>query len=408
MAGNSIGSWPRMWGWALAAVVLLQLAVGFYLNSGYGTTPSEAIASVQATRSDALGRFLQGIHYWGSGGLIAMSLFFLAALLAKGTYLKLPKPVWVGAVALFGSAFGLQVTGNLLPFDQHDVQTAVIEGGIASRVPLAGSMAASTLLAGDTFSPSTLAAWHRYHLWLLVPLILGTGAVLFGTPKPDRSRRMWAFPAVCLLAIAGLAALLGAPHGAPGTEADFAAFDARPSWYTWPMHGALNGFESLAASAGWIGAAVLPGILGAALLFAPWIGQKRDGLARGSVFGLLAAFFGLGVAFGGTAAPAWGEQTVPQTFVSEPNADPVDEALASAGESLAKMHCVGCHGEGLAGGPGAPNLMTAYQRHSDADWYVRFLRNPSSVKPGSTMPAMAHLSDSEIAELAEFLRKPKG
>jgi len=87
--------------------------------------------------------------------------------------------------------------------------------------------------------------------------------------------------------------------------------------------------------------------------------------------------------------------------------EPIDEAAARAGEAVTKKGCVGCHGADLKGGQGAPNLMTVYQRHRDADWYIRFLKDPKSVKPGSTVTEMTHLTEEELVQLAEFLRKPK-
>jgi mono/diheme cytochrome c family protein len=112
--------------------------------------------------------------------------------------------------------------------------------------------------------------------------------------------------------------------------------------------------------------------------------------------------------FGGTPAPAWGLQDVPETKAADGslNVTAIDEAKAMKGFELAKANCA-CHGPELRGTAQAPNLHQMFRRQSDAAWFVKFIKNPRSMKPSSTMPALTHLSDSELATISEWLRKPK-
>lgn len=401
--------WARGSGIALGVLVLVQIGLGFLLNTAYTPTPEGAHSSVQALRDDTYRGFLQNFHYWGSAWLIVHSFLHVFLLLLSGAYLRISKLAWIASVALFGSSFLMQVTGNLLPFDRHDVQTAVIEGGIAAGIPALGDFSAKTVLQGDKFGPETLSAWHSVHFWLMIPLALAALVCLFGFGAAAKKRSaasfMWLLP---IVGIAALSALFSAPFGAAATAADYGAFDARPSWYTLPMHGALNAFDSLSSGLGWIGTALLPGLLGLFLLLAPWIGKRFDWLARTVPTLIVLAYGVFAVLFGGTPAPAWGLQDVPETKAADGslNVTAIDEAKAMKGFELAKANCA-CHGPELRGTAQAPNLHQMFRRQSDAAWFVKFVKNPRSMKPSSTMPALTHLSDSELATIAEWLRKPK-
>ena len=86
-------------------------------------------------------------------------------------------------------SLGLLVTGNLLPYDRHGVQTAVTEVGIASRVPFFGPVIADMMLGGPKFSASTLATWYGMHRWW-IPLALAalaeeTGSCQFVGREPQ-------------------------------------------------------------------------------------------------------------------------------------------------------------------------------------------------------------------------------
>jgi quinol-cytochrome oxidoreductase complex cytochrome b subunit/cytochrome c2 len=396
---------------ALAAVVLVEMVVGYYLNTGYRAPPEAAREWIEHVRSDPVKSVFQNLHYWASAWIIGHAFLHVAFLLLSGAYARTARAPWMGALLIFASGFALQVTGNLLPFDRHDVQTAVIEGSVASRVPVAGESAAAFMLAGDRFGQQTLEAWHRYHLWLLVPIGLGALLCLFGWGKERVKARaasvvMGLLP---LLAVGALSVLVSSPSGESATVSDYAAFDARPSWYTWPLHGALNMFNALSEGLGWLGTVLLPGLLGLLLLLAPWVGEKRDKLVR-TLFVLLLLPFGLAAAFyGGSPAPVTGEQDLPGDAGTRASSSiPIDDQKAAAGQELASSFCTPCHGEKLTGTVAAPSLMDVYKRHADAGWYIGFLKDPGNYKPGTTMPSFKNrLSEDQLAQLAEFLRKPK-
>lgn len=389
----------------LAVLALLQIAVGFVLNHGYSPTLAKAHSTVEAARHAPFLAILQGFHYWGSAALIVLGGVLIFGLVFTGGYLRLSRGTWLGTLALVGSSLAMQITGNLLPMDRHDVQTLVVEAGISSRLPLVGPTVVTAMLGENGFGEATLARWHTAHILLLLPLLLGCWACLRGYEDRERSRRTltWILPSLGVLA---LAFLVTPPYGPAAEVADFASFDARPSWYAWPMHGALRAAERIAVGWGWVGSALLPGALGLLLVAAPWAGRKRDRLVRYAALGLGLTFAFAGPIFGGRPAAAWGLQDTAEAGVSGAN-EPIDESLAAQGREIALKQCSPCHGKNLRGGASAPNLTTMYTRGRSQNWYERFLKDPANIRQGSTMPSMVHLGDDQIAKLAQYLRQPK-
>jgi mono/diheme cytochrome c family protein len=401
------GAGARASAYTLGAVALLEIGLGAVLNGGYVPSPE---GSAIARETEGWRALLSDAHYWGSAWLIVHSLLHLLFLTATGRYRNVSRSAWLGAVGIFGLAFLAQVTGNLLPFERHDVQTAVIEGAIAGRVPAVGDVASGVVLQGEQFDEKTLEAWHSAHVWLAVPFLGAALLCVFGWRSKLRRGGWprWAWLGA-VAAVGLLAALVGGPTGAPATKEDYGLFDARPSWYTWPMHGALNGFEALAHGFGWIGSALLPGFLGMALVLAPWIGKRWDAWARALVLVPLALFGILALTHGGAPAPMWGAQEVPD-LASDEGREPdveVDRDLAEKGFELAEQMCSPCHGKNLKGTADGPDISETHRRQTDADWYVRFLKDPASVKPATTMPSFAHLSDEQLRQIAEWLRMKK-
>lgn len=407
VAGNAVGAWAKASGIALAILVLLQFAAGFYLNSGYAPTLDGAREAVESSRQGGFTSFVQGFHYWGSAWLIAHGSVHVLGLLFSGRYREVPRAYWIGGLLLLLASAKLQVTGNLLPLDRHDVSTAVTEAGIAERLPLVGSTAKSIFAGGDRVGLHTVELWHRYDLWLLAPLAVGALLLAFAAGRGERttqgpSRFLWI---AAIAAVCGLAFGLGAPFGDAATQDTFSDAFARPSWYTLPMHGALTFFQNLDFNLGWIGSALLPALFGLLLLLAPWLGQKQDALVRATSAAFVVAFGIMALPEAGAVAPAWGKQEAFSYNQGSGGPPTIDEAMAAKGNDLAIKHCTPCHGKDLKG-TGTPDLTTAFSRRGTAaEFYIDFLENPSAF--GSSMPAQRQLTRAQREQLAEWLRQPK-
>jgi mono/diheme cytochrome c family protein len=45
-------------------------------------------------------------------------------------------------------------------------------------------------------------------------------------------------------------------------------------------------------------------------------------------------------------------------------------------------------------------------RHPDADYFVKYIKNPQSMDANSTMPAFPELAPAQLQALAEYVRMP--
>ncbi|HVL39834.1 MAG TPA: cytochrome b N-terminal domain-containing protein [Fimbriimonadaceae bacterium] len=389
---------------ALLLQVGLQFGVGLLLSRWYAPTLLEAHASVQALRDDAAGRVLVNLHYWGSALLIVHAFVHVSGMILHGLYAREHRWQWLSAVAALLCILGFQISGNLLPMDRHDVQTAVIEAGVASSVPGVGSSVSEAILAGPEFGQSTLDAWSIVHRWLLPGLLLVVCAVLWASTL--RGPRFRLSPALLfLLPPIILAVALDAPAGSPATEADFTSYDARVGWYVWPMHGALNAFQRLGPGLGWIGAALIPGLFVGFLFALPWMAHRfARPLVTWIYLSFVAAFGFLALVFGGLPAPITGNQDPPAQAVGSGNVPLSDAGTAQHGRELFNsLPCSGCHGDDARGGAVKLNLAQVRQRHRSFESLMKFIQDPRSVRPGSTMPAFPQLGEEERRALAEFL-----
>jgi len=81
--------------------------------------------------------------------------------------------------------------------------------------------------------------------------------------------------------------------------------------------------------------------------------------------------------------------------------EPTQDEIINQGRIVFKDKCVACHAINGQGGNRGPDLSDTGGRHDEA-WFKKWLENPYSVKPDSTMPQVS-LSASEIDNLKVFL-----
>lgn len=389
----------------------MLIVSGWLLHMPYEPTVAGAHASVADILKSGFWGTLAKFHDWGGATLIIFSGLHLFGMVLAGWYKPPQVWRWYGTVTIFVCALLLQITGHLLPFDRHAVQTAGIESAVAAQVPLVGSDLRQTMLGGDVVGQPTLGVWYLAHRWLIpLLLIVGTvGSVVshYRLKDVQENRILMFIPALVALILA-----FGVPiaFGSAATPADLTSFDARPNWYTLPMHGALTMFGKIGA--GWIGSAVLPGLFVGYLVAIPWLAKKLTSTLIQLIFdGFLAIFLIAALAFGGKPAPMSGNQDPPK--MADQGAAPIsgtkiDDILAAKGEALfGSVGCTGCHGIMGSKSSGGPDLTEVWKRRQDPEWLKQFIRNPNSKKPGTVMPAFSKLSDAQLAALAEYVRKPK-
>lgn len=379
---------------------------GWLLSIPYEPTEDGAYRSVAAIYQNGFWGSVARFHEFGTAAFILLSFATVALMILTQSF-RDERWLWYAAVSLLLAAMGFQLTGHLLPFDRHAVQTAAIEGAIAGRMPLVGQDLQSLMIRGDAVGQPTLDFWYMAHRWLLPLLLFGSMFVgWIGLRRSDGSPGR-IVPLLPTLAVLALSFLLAPAFGSAALDTDATTYEARPNWYTWPLHGMLVFFDRL--QMGWVGVAVIPGLFVAFLLAVPALSKRYTGTLIQGIFGVFVVAFALAALRAGRPSPVFGNQDPPAVQFATPNERlPIDPMLVAEGRFLfIKKGCSGCHTIEGRKANGGPPLDGVWQKHADPDWYRRFIRKPSSVKPGSTMPEFPGLGDSQLRALAEFLRKPR-
>gem|GEM_PF-306416 len=159
---------------------------GLLLHGRYVPTVAGAHSSVAALHEGGLIGWIARFHEWGTALFLLVGGGLIGLIVFTSGYKSPNEWRWWSLVALVAAVFGLQVTGHLLPFDRHGVQTAAIEAGVGGRIPFLGSTIREAMLQGAEVSGSTLEAWYLVHRWLL-PLVV-VAAVISGIVALARRR----------------------------------------------------------------------------------------------------------------------------------------------------------------------------------------------------------------------------
>lgn len=391
---------------AWVANALLLCIVGMALGESYHANVGSAHENTGRLHSGGFIAFAQSFHYWGSALLIVHATLQLVAMFLFGVYGRAHRWGGFASVTMLATALGFQITGNLLPFDRHGVQTAAIENGIMNRAPLLGHQLAGAVFSGSGVSAATLPQWYALHRLLPFAVLLVAWMCWLWRAQ---GKRYLHWPTFVPTAIAGiLSAVVASPLGSAATASDFTSFDARVSWYTLPFHASMTMWDSMIRGQGWIGAIGVPTAFAVAFVASGFVSTKSK-WPRWTMVGALAYFSVALLGWGGAFAPLTGTRDPKSSEdVPAPRAkvDPIDQALARRGNSAFNDNCASCHGQNGRNGEGGPSLANVDKSHSDADFFLRYVRDPRSVKSSSTMPGFPDLKQDELRAIAEYLRGP--
>lgn len=393
---------------AALIIGVVAMVSGVYLARDYSTDADTLVALRESWRSSGVLGIVARLHYWSSFAMLVLVPFALAISIWSADW-KESKVRWFGGLGLFLTCLLMQISGNVLPMDQHDARTMATEIGLAARIPMMGSAMAEFLRQGEAVGPQSVAAWFGAHqLYLSAACGVFMLVVLVGSIQKSsdaKQRKMEsALLVLPIVAILATAFALPGPSGSLATAADFASNNAEPSWYVLPMHAMLLFFDSLYRGAGWIGMVVIPGIVGLAVATLPFWTQKMPVWGRRSILvGGIATPALLIYFFAGKAAPITGSQDIIEVVSSQANA-PIDTALAEKGALVFNLDCAGCHGSKGTGTDFAPSVTGQTKKGHDRMWIIRFVTNPQAVRSGSTMPRLTNLSESQIEAVSEYVR----
>lgn len=208
----------------------------------------------------------------------------------------------------------------------------------------------------------------------------------------------------------GDAGVLGPRYHEPA-DPSTTSFVPRPDWYFYFLFYLLRIFkwpESVI-----LGTVGIPTVLMMLLFALPFLDRRRERrIARRPVAVVVAllvmASMGILTYKGATAeepSATAGGVLLEENGIADA-ADPVPEGA----NIFAEVGCLNCHvyaGEG-AQNLGAPELTEIGTGGEDEDYWVRWVRNPQSIEPGSPMPAFPNLTDEQLQAIAAFLEASQG
>ncbi|MDQ3857413.1 MAG: c-type cytochrome [Actinomycetota bacterium] len=208
----------------------------------------------------------------------------------------------------------------------------------------------------------------------------------------------------------GKAGWLG-PRYTAEADPSTTSFVPRPDWYFFFLFYLLRIFkwpESV-----FLATVGIPTILMILLFAVPFLDRRRERrIVRRPVAVvaslLVIASLGILTYKGATAEEP---SAITGEALLEANSLPTDDEQLVAGATLfGEVGCANCHtyaGEG-ASNLGAPDLTNIGSLGRGEDYWVRWIRNPQALKPGTAMPPFPNLTDEQLGQLAAFLETSKG
>jgi ubiquinol-cytochrome c reductase cytochrome b subunit len=428
--------WWYVFGSATFIAFLLQVVTGIALATAYVPSTGQAYDSLQFITHQALmGRFLRGMHYFGSSAMVVLIGIHVARTYLMGAY-KFPRELnWLTGAVLLLLTLALAFTGQLLRWDQTAVWSVIVGAAQAGRVPVIGDEIARFLLAGDTVGGATLSRFFAFHVFFIPAIVfafVGLHLMLVlrhgiserpekgvavdkatyrerynamlareGVPFwPDAAWRDVVFGAGVVLAVAILAIVVGPPElGKPPDPTILEAYP-KPDWY-FLWYFAVLAFTPEQWETFVI--VVAPMLFGAILLFVPYFNTGERSVSRRPWAPLLVLMIvTVIVAFwaAGERAP-WSPDFAAKPLSAAVVRDTTARVVRGA-QLFYSKGCEFCHQIGEQGGERGPDLTNVAGRMTAQEIGIRITNG------GPNMPAYAaSLAPDELGAIVAFLATRK-
>lgn len=230
------------------------------------------------------GRLIRNLHYLSANALLVIVVLHLSRIFLMGSY-KQRRLNWIYGLVLLLLILFANFTGYLLPWDQISYWAVKVGASLASYFPVLGPTLRTFLLGGPDVGPETLTRSFALHAAVLPFLLLIFTALHLwrvrkdgglALPEIENEERLpavpWLFRAEAAVALLVLAALIGLALivDAPIFERADPAHPPNPAKAPWYF----VGFQELVSYSAMIGGIIVPVMLVAFLLFAPFLDRS--------------------------------------------------------------------------------------------------------------------------------------
>jgi ubiquinol-cytochrome c reductase cytochrome b subunit len=418
--------WHQVFGSVAVFLFMVQAFTGILLAFNYAPTPGDAYNSLRYILTEVTGgRLIHGLHHWGASMMIIIVVIHMTQVFLYGGYKKPREATWMVGVVLLLVVLAFGLTGYLLPWDNRAYWGTIVSTQIMGQAPVAGAYLKRLLGSDGSVGVVTFARFYALHVLILPQVIVSL--IVFHiflvrkhgvAPAPDESgptKRFFpeqvmkdtvaVFIAFVILYL--MAMFVEVPLGRLADPTDL-TYVPRPDWYFLFLFQTLKFFKG-----SWepVGSILLPNLAIVALILAPFIDRSKlkKVTQRTTAIALVAM-----------AAISWGAltlaaiKTTPSSAEEEASVEhkvqpPVSGVGQFSPQELAGLgffrqeKCEACHN--LTGGAPStgPNL-AATSEHRNAEWMIKYFKNPNQVVPGSNMSPI-QLSDANLNALAAFLLK---
>ena len=426
-------AWRFVWPTTIVFALVVQAITGMVLWMYYSAGAQSSWESVYYLQYHVTcGWLLRAMHFYMGQATLVLVGIYLVQMILRGAY-RAPREFLFWTVLLMGlTTLGLNLTGDLLAWDQNSFWATSIRVAYLSHLPGIGPWLCKLAIGGPQFGTLTITRFLALHIGActvaLLALILlhahlasrhgleASGNVGHAADLPETRQignlphgvpywphQAWRDMAACcmvLVVVVGLSARngvsgpnVGIELGAPANPVDDPG-TARPEWSfrgLYQLHETLSGWPELVSIFGIAGLTVL-------LFFAmPYIGRNPAGRALNIALTLF-VLGGLGVltwqSYAGDAknekyqvalAEGRAEAERAKELAAGPQKIPVGGALAllrtdakTQGPRLFNQHCASCHdyngGETVVGitRPDKPTAADLYG-FADRPWLTEFL-----------------------------------
>ncbi len=310
-------AWRFVWPTAIAFALVVQVITGLVLWMYYSAGAQSSWESVYYLQYQVIcGWLLRAMHFYTAQAMLVLVGIYLVEMILRGAY-RPPREFLFWTVLLMGLAtLGLNLTGDLLAWDQNSFWATSIRVAYVSHLPGIGTWLGKLAIGGPQFGTLTITRFLALHIGACTVALLALilfhahlawrhGLEVSGSSEsvPYWPRQAWRDAAACFIVLAVVVGL-SARHGVSGPQAGIELGapanpvedpgTARPEWSfrgLYQLHETLSGWPEL------VSIFVIPGLTVLVFFAMPFTGKNPAGRLLNTALTL--------IVLGGLGALTW-------------------------------------------------------------------------------------------------------